>query len=182
MMLTVAFFPVAILNFISGITEDVFYVQRAVSFSVIPSLRNVCAVTLLSVVLFAIIWLLRKRVLSKRTVTHAPTWGCGYTAPNPKLQYTASSFSNNLETLLSPSKNNENRMTPINENDLFPTRRKYLNEQFLPRKRFIERVLKDMNDKLAKLAVFQTGKIQHYVLFALLFMAIILILTYLNIL
>jgi formate hydrogenlyase subunit 3/multisubunit Na+/H+ antiporter MnhD subunit len=182
MMFTVAFFPVAILNFISGITEDVFYVQRAVSFSVIPSLRNVCAVTLLFIVLFAIIWLLRKRVLSKRTVTHAPTWGCGYTAPNPKLQYTASSFSNNLETLLSPSKNNENRMTPINENDLFPTRRKYLNEQFLPRKRFIERVLKDMNDKLAKLAVFQTGKIQHYVLFALLFMAIILILTYLNIL
>jgi formate hydrogenlyase subunit 3/multisubunit Na+/H+ antiporter MnhD subunit len=182
MMLVVAFFPVRILNLISGITEDVFYVQRAVSFSVIPSLRNVCLVTLLFIVLFTIIWLLRKRVLSKRTVTHAPTWGCGYTAPNPKLQYTASSFSSNLEKLLSPSKNSENRMEAIDENDLFPTGRKYLNEQFLPRKRFIDGVLKEMNDKLSKLAIFQTGKIQHYVLFALLFMAIILILSYLNLL
>jgi formate hydrogenlyase subunit 3/multisubunit Na+/H+ antiporter MnhD subunit len=182
-ILAVAFFPFAILDFISGITHDVFYVENAVYRPVISSLRSVCTVAASFTVLIAAVWLLRRYVLSKRTVTHAPTWGCGYTSPTPKLQYTAFSFSNNLEKLLIPSKNSETRMNhPINENDLFPDRRTYEGGQSMLKKRLFDRFSSEINDKLSKLAVFQTGKIQHYVLFALLFMAIILVLSYLNLL
>jgi hypothetical protein len=73
-------------------------------------------------------------------------------------------------------------MEAIAENDLFPSKRRYGNEQSLLKKRLKDRFFKEINDKLSKLAVFQTGKIQHYVLFALLFMALILILSYLNLL
>jgi hypothetical protein len=128
------------------------------------------------------ILLARQHILSKRTVTHAPAWGCGYASPSAKLQYTASSFADNLEKLLIPSKNSETRMEAIAGNDLFPTARKYESEQTMPQKRLRNRLLKEINDKLSKLAVFQTGKIQHYVLFALLFMALILVLSYLNLL
>jgi formate hydrogenlyase subunit 3/multisubunit Na+/H+ antiporter MnhD subunit len=180
MVLAVAFCPFVILDLISGITKDVFYVENIVYYRLISSLQNVCIVSSIFVVLIVAVWLIRKYVLSKRSVVQSATWGCGYTAPTPKLQYTASSFSNNLEKLLIPSKNTENRMEMIAENDLFPAKRKYGSEQSMFKKRLIDNFLKETNDKFSKLAIFQTGKIQHYVLFALLFMALILILSYLN--
>jgi hypothetical protein len=182
MILTVSFMPFLFLNLISDITGEVFFVENIVYYIVRHSLLNICLVSSLFVILIFFIWLLRNSILSKRTVTQSPTWGCGYTAPTPKLQYTASSFANNLEKLLIPSKNAEKRMETIAENDLFPASRKYGNEQSVLKKRLIDRFLKEINEKFSKLAIFQTGKIQHYVLFALLFMAIILVLSYLNLL
>ena len=38
-------------------------------------------------------WMLRRRLLAHRTVAAGPTWDCGYAAPTPRMQYTASSFS-----------------------------------------------------------------------------------------
>ena len=35
-------------------------------------------------------------LLRGKTVTEAPTWGCGFTAPTPRMQYTASSFAGPL--------------------------------------------------------------------------------------
>jgi len=42
------------------------------------------------------LWLLRAWLLRNRTVTRAPTWDCGYAAPTPRMQYTASSFAQPL--------------------------------------------------------------------------------------
>jgi len=42
--------------------------------------------------LVAGLWLLRRHLLSGRSVTTAGTWDCGYIAPNARMQYTASSF------------------------------------------------------------------------------------------
>ena len=36
--------------------------------------------------------LIRRIATRKRTITEGETWGCGYTVPSPKLQYTATSF------------------------------------------------------------------------------------------
>lgn len=41
---------------------------------------------------FALISLLRTRLLKNRTVGAAPTWGCGYAFASPRMQYTGSSF------------------------------------------------------------------------------------------
>ncbi len=38
-------------------------------------------------------WMLRRRLLARRTVAAGPTWDCGYAAPTARMQYTASSFS-----------------------------------------------------------------------------------------
>ena len=43
--------------------------------------------------------LLRAALLSRREVGRAPTWGCGYPLPTPRMQYTAASFA---EPLLTP--------------------------------------------------------------------------------
>jgi NADH:ubiquinone oxidoreductase subunit 5 (subunit L)/multisubunit Na+/H+ antiporter MnhA subunit len=51
-----------------------------------------------TVVLAAVRWALGRR----REIRHAPTWGCGYAAPTPRMQYTASSLSEPIVRLLAP--------------------------------------------------------------------------------
>jgi len=42
--------------------------------------------------LAVLLGLMRKRLLKNRPVRQSPTWDCGYAAPTPRMQYTASSF------------------------------------------------------------------------------------------
>jgi len=59
-----------------------------------------CAVAL--IVLTAALLLLRRLLLARREVRGAETWGCGYLAPTPRMQYTASSFADPLTSLFRP--------------------------------------------------------------------------------
>jgi formate hydrogenlyase subunit 3/multisubunit Na+/H+ antiporter MnhD subunit len=59
-----------------------------------------CAVAL--IVLTGFLLLLRRLVLARREVRGAETWGCGYLAPTPRMQYTASSFAEPLTSLFRP--------------------------------------------------------------------------------
>jgi len=45
---------------------------------------------------------LRRRVLRRRSVRIAGTWDCGFVAPSPRMQYTASSFAQPLTRLFAP--------------------------------------------------------------------------------
>jgi hydrogenase-4 component B len=62
----------------------------------VPSaLAPLFAISLGATLLVAVIGLLaavRARLLKSRTVEQAPTWGCGYAHPSPRMQYTAMSF------------------------------------------------------------------------------------------
>jgi len=42
--------------------------------------------------LSALLWSLRRALLSRREVAAGPTWGCGFTAPTARMQYTGSSY------------------------------------------------------------------------------------------
>jgi formate hydrogenlyase subunit 3/multisubunit Na+/H+ antiporter MnhD subunit len=59
-----------------------------------------CAAAL--IVLTALLLLLRRIVLARREVRAAETWGCGFLAPTPRMQYTASSFADPLTSLFGP--------------------------------------------------------------------------------
>ena len=50
----------------------------------------------------ALLLLLRRRLLANRDVRVTVTWDCGYTAPTPRMQYTASSFVHPLTSLFQP--------------------------------------------------------------------------------
>ncbi len=43
--------------------------------------------------LSALLWLFRSALLRRREVELGPTWGCGFTAPTTRMQYTGSSYS-----------------------------------------------------------------------------------------
>jgi formate hydrogenlyase subunit 3/multisubunit Na+/H+ antiporter MnhD subunit len=171
----VGFFPFVAIKFISKTVFDVFGVRYSMFCdSQLLSLQNLGIFGSVFTVSCIFIWYIRKKILSKRTITTGTTWGCGYTSPTPKLQYTASSFSSNFARIAS-HKNTDSAGETVAETELFPANRTHINRYGNKKQLYL---IKNASNKLAKLAIFQTGKIQHYVLFALLFMAIILVLSY----
>lgn len=176
-IILVALFPTEALYTVTNIAINTFDIATLMIFAphhygiLMNSLAGVSLLTFIFVLLSLALFFLRRQILSKRSVTSSPVWGCGYTAPSAKLQYTASSFSGNFEQIAS-SKTND-KFNAIADAELFPQNRKEIHK---PPKQFD--IVNTVSEKLSKLAVFQTGKIQHYVLFALLFMLIILIMSY----
>jgi hydrogenase-4 component B len=55
-------------------------------------LLSVTIVALALIVVAILVAALRRRLLAGRSVRESVTWGCGYAAPSPRMQYTASSF------------------------------------------------------------------------------------------
>jgi hypothetical protein len=135
------------------------------------------------IVLLTALLLYRRYHLSRRSVTSGPTWGCGYTAATPKQQYTATSFAYNYNHLAKPLLQTRKEMDDIGEGEIFPRRRSFIShsEDFF-RRVLIDRPADWTAGLLKKIAVMQTGQIRHYILYAFLFMLLVLLLAMLNIL
>jgi formate hydrogenlyase subunit 3/multisubunit Na+/H+ antiporter MnhD subunit len=54
------------------------------------------------ILLSLLILSIKRMVGSSRPTATAPTWGCGYTAPTPQLQYTSNSFTRSFRKLVHP--------------------------------------------------------------------------------
>lgn len=120
--------------------------------------------------------------LKRRQVMAGPTWGCGYTAATPHMQYTATSFAYNYNHLAKPLLQNLKIMDEIREDELFPSERKFEShsDDFF-RKNLIDKPVDYVSGLLKKIAVMQTGHIQQYILYAFLFMLLVLLLSFLKI-
>jgi hydrogenase-4 component B len=70
------------------------------------TLAAISAGTFVFIAMIVVLYLYRKHALRASVVTAAPTWDCGYSAPNSRMQYTASSFAQPIVSffrrLLSP--------------------------------------------------------------------------------
>jgi hydrogenase-4 component B len=127
--------------------------------------------------------LVRYRMTARKSLTYGPTWGCGYTAPNTRMQYTASSFSDNFSSLAGNVVNVKKEIQPITGEDIFPGKRNYSSHSSeLMETWLIEKPTAWMRKLLRNIAILQTGQIQHYILYPFIFILIILILTVFNIL
>jgi formate hydrogenlyase subunit 3/multisubunit Na+/H+ antiporter MnhD subunit len=72
--------------------------QATISRAAVP-LAFACAAAWALLGIVAALALARRRLLWGRSVRRAPTWDCGYAAPTPRMQYTASSFASPLVIL-----------------------------------------------------------------------------------
>jgi len=125
-------------------------------------------------VLVGILWALRRLLLRKRTLAPAPTWGCGFSAPTARMQYTASSFA---EPLLEP-------LRPL----LRPRIHAQEPKGLFPEKGEFSSHLEDGADRIlygpffegaarlaAKVRPLQHGRLQHYLLYTLLALLLLLL-------
>lgn len=156
-----------------------------ISFASGTSASNLAQISIISgifIVTTIVLLIYRYYHLKSKTISYQPTWGCGYTAPGPEQQYTATSYAYNYNHLAKPVLQTEKIMKDILEDEIFPDKRDFKSRSDdIFKKLLIDKPVDLLTGLLKKVAVMQTGKIQHYILYAFLFMLIVLLLTYFRI-
>ena len=124
----------------------------------------ISVMALVLVAALALTGLLLSARLRGSIVTTGPTWGCGYVAPTPRMQYTSSSFVEMLVGLFGWALRPRTHLPRVMA--LFPQRTDFhseirdpvLDEAVLPTFRFVA-------SRFAWFRVFQQGRIQVYLLY-----------------
>jgi hydrogenase-4 component B len=153
--------------------------NAADSGSRVADLAALEAVSLLGVTLVGVIfllWLLLRGRLRRGGVAAADTWGCGYLAPTPRIQYTASSFVQMLVELFRGVLRSQTQAPVLR--DAFPAPASFsthvadpvLDGQILPWSRWLER-------GFIRMRRIQGGVTQHYLLYMLATVIVLLALT-----
>jgi len=126
------------------------------------------------VLLFLLLYGLRRLLLKNKPVTVHTTWGCGYQAPSPRMQYTGSSYVRTFLLLLRPVLNI--RFYIKSPDSLFPSQWKlktHFNDFFDAY--IIAPVSKSIRSSVNLFSWMQRGSTQQYILYGLLFLAIAII-------
>lgn len=182
LILAIGLFPMLFLNPLMTFISGQFHL--AMDHEMISISGLFTKISLLSAVLILlvfVIYMFGRFLIRKRNVNYGPTWGCGYTAGSARQQYTGTSYANNFAELAQPLLQSKDEFKVIGEKDIFPSQRSFSrhpNDIF----RVGLNKLLDFNMLiLKKLARLQTGNIQHYILYAFIFILIIFTLLYLKI-
>ncbi len=77
-----------------------------------PALVRIACVGAIVLTVVAGLWMLRRALLSGRSVASAVTWDCGAVEPTPRMQYTGSSFSQPLTDLFGLFLGTRRRLLP----------------------------------------------------------------------
>ncbi len=193
-MIFAQFIPVAFIVIIG--LGSVFFVKPV--FKIVAQAFNLQDITLMTVtmtnnltqisilggafVMITVILLVYRHLhLKNKPVETGPTWSCGYTAGTSKQQYTATSYAYNYNHLAKPVLQTKKIMKDIGEDEIFPAKRTFSSRSDdLFKKSLIDKPVDWLSALLKKIAVMQTGLIQHYILYAFVFMLLVFILTYFN--
>jgi hydrogenase-4 component B len=116
--------------------------------------------------LCAALLLLRRMLLRGRPEEVGPTWGCGFTAPTARMQYTASSFAapllSPLSRLMAPS---TRRLRP---KGIFPKAAAFRSHHLDPADRGVyDRIVRGAQSLAGTLKPLQHGQLQIYLLYIL---------------
>jgi hydrogenase-4 component B len=115
-----------------------------------------------------IVFGIRRLVVRKRVNRISPTWGCGYTAATPKIQYTAGSFVKTYSKLFEVMFLIEKKEKEVK--GIFPKKGKFETHPFdLIEKWLIDYPVFHFHRFLNLFNFFQNGKLQFYILYGITF-------------
>lgn len=134
----------------------------------------VCVSSWALIALVGLLALARRRLLSGRQVESGPTWDCGYVAPTPRMQYTASSFVSPLLLLFRMILRPRVNLQP--PRGLFPRQANFSSETpDVFYNYFFRPVFMAVAWAASKLRWLQYGRIQLYVLYIALTILVLLV-------
>ncbi|MCM1150699.1 MAG: NADH-quinone oxidoreductase subunit E [Alistipes sp.] len=126
---------------------------------------------------------LRRRAMRRREVVQGPTWGCGFTAPDVRMQYTGESFSEGLQSIAPSLTRQDGETGAVGKSEIFPTahgfeirRKDRIDNLFAA---WWVELLSQINRRVMRL---RTGKINRYLSFALAFLCLVFLLSIFNLL
>ena len=148
-----------------------------------PTLTTLSYMNCALVVVIVALYLLKRRAQRSRKIEEGPTWGCGFTAPNERMQYTGESFSEGLESITKPLMNDTVDGRSVDKSEIFPSAHNYR----IRHKDKVDSLLAQwwvkmmhrLNEYVMKL---RTGRVNNYITFALVFLIVVLVLTLFNLL
>jgi len=181
LMLGIGFFPNAWLKPLMPVVEMFQPAAHPGSYNPGASLNWTGPVFAAGVILVFGIYQLRTRISRKMSAPVLPTWGCGYIAPNPRMQYTGKSFSKTLAKLFSYFTAESKKYAEIT--GIFPGKRSYRSHysDFFE-SRIFDRIKNRLLAAVNSFGFIQTGQTQQYVLYGLFFMVVIIIASFLTLL
>ena len=148
---------------------------------IVSTLSRLSLTAILLVIVIALLYTLKHRAQRNRTISQGPTWGCGFTSPNIRMQYTGESFAEGLQSIATSLTQNTVEGRAVGKSEIFPSTHNYN----VRHKDKIDRLLAEwwvellriINKRMMNL---RTGRINNYILFALLFLIAIVVLSLFN--
>lgn len=129
----------------------------------------------------ALILFVRYFFVRKQSVVVKPTWGCGYAKPSPRIQYTGKSFSKTIGKLLSTLVFENKRYKELTGKEYFPKGRTHsASYTDLFEYRIVDKSLKRILYFMNRFQFIQNGKLQRYIVYGLVFIALIFLGTIFN--
>ncbi len=184
MILIIGLFPQFAIRPIAAIAEAVTGADKSIAVNHFePTLTALSSSIWVLLAIVLLIYALKHKLQSKRKIKQGPTWGCGFTAPNARMQYTGESFSEGLESIGRPLMKNTVDGRAVDKGEIFPLPHKY-------RVRHNDKVdslfgqwwvqlMHRINEYVMRL---RTGRVNNYITYALAFFVLVLILSLVGIL
>ena len=143
-----------------------------------PMLTSLSCVGIILILVIALLFVMKYRAQLKRKIENGPTWGCGFTAPNTRMQYTGESFSEGLENVGRPLMKDMVDGRSVDKGEIFPSEHNYK----VVHKDKVDSLLgqlwvKMMHNINGFVMRLRTGRVNNYITFALAFLFAVLVLT-----
>lgn len=178
LMIFIGLFPSVFLNLLQQ--PVALFIRHTTFNTTLPQMGTIDALHTINwvsagfVVLILAIWGIRKLVNRSKVITMAPTWGCGYSVPSYKIQYTANSFVRTYTKLAKPMlyiEKEENEITGI-----FPSVKHYETHPYDNLERIlIDYPLKKVSAIREWFVFLQNGHLQRYILYGIVFIASVIV-------
>jgi len=125
------------------------------------------------ILLVIAIVILRLKLVRNRSISISQTWGCGYSAPTCRQQYTAGSFVRTYSKLFAPALLVEKEEEVVR--GVFPAEAKYRTHAYdKVEKGLIDSVLRWYKRFMGRFIFLNNGKLQFYILYGILFILTVL--------
>lgn len=181
-MLLIAFFPSFFIKGVAAILNDFSLIQISQTplDSYVTLLTSIAIFSGVFVLIILLLWGFRRLSVQPES-PHSCTWGCGYVAPNSRMQYTGKSFAKSLGKLFNFLLIERKKYKELEKGEIFPIDRDYSSHynDFFEFK-LIKPSIKHMLFGSNYLGFLQNGRIQWYVLYGIVFVLGIFIATIFN--
>jgi formate hydrogenlyase subunit 3/multisubunit Na+/H+ antiporter MnhD subunit len=184
MMLAIGIFPASVIVPIQKVIQTLATSSVVASLdAAIPVMSNVGIASVALITLVTGIYFLRTRIEFHKGTRISTTWGCGYIAPSSKMQYSGKSFSKPLAKLFSFLTGEQKKYHEIESDVIFPSGGNYQSSypEFFE-KNLIDKVSNQLLYFLNWFRFIHNGQVQMYVLYGFLFVLVLIIATFLNLL
>ncbi|MBE0653992.1 MAG: hydrogenase [Bacteroidales bacterium] len=182
LILVIGFLPFLTLEPLGKILS-VFMPGNPVLESMEPTMKGLSKSLGAFAMIAAFVWWLKVKLTKGRQKSQEPTWGCGYTGADPAVhQYTATSYAEYIADKTKILSGVKKHYVPIGKDNIFPEPRKFSTHGTdVFEDSLIRKPVNKMLAFMERIAVLQSGNIQDYLLYGILFILFIVVLSILKI-